>query len=121
MDKRSHYISIVFRVVCIFFSTLLLLPTLPNAVPCLGLRLKVSQRETAVGMKMQVLKGALNPIELQSRMERNKKSRVRAISNSIVPLPPHPQPAHHLHLLHPLSLLTFFPPWVPLEALESFI
>lgn len=50
-DKRSHYVSTLFRVVCIFFSTLLLLPTPPTTVPCLGLRLKVSQRETAVGTK----------------------------------------------------------------------
>lgn len=55
-DKRSHYVSTVFRVVCIFFSTLLLLPTPPTTVPCLGLRLKVSQRETAVGTEMQGLK-----------------------------------------------------------------
>lgn len=105
--------------VCIFFSALLFLHTPPTTVPCLGLRLMVSQRETAVGMKMQVLKGALDPIELQSRMERNKRTRLGASSNSIVPSPP--KPAHHHHLLHSLSLLAFFPPWVPLEALESFI
>lgn len=76
--------------------TLLHPPTPPTMVPCLELMLNVSQREPAVVMRTPAWKGALDLTELQARVEKDKKTRLGAGSNLIVPsshqacLPPSP-------------------------------